>query len=186
MELCHRRIRELNNGISSKSARFKRADLYILHKKMDATSWLCELNGVYKFFIICISCENDYKTAEFDGISQHCYSRGVGIGPVPEHPGEKIRSIPEKRSGASRRKDPELPGEKIRSIPEKRSGASRRKDPEHPGKDSGTFRKKHSGSGPEIFPEHPGKAFSEGLNGDAAVIMVISTRMRGGEETNYV
>ena len=119
MELCHRRIRELNNGISSKSARFKRADLYILHKKMDATSWLCELNGVYKFFIICISCENDYKTAEFDGISQHCYSRGVGIGPVPEHPGEKIRSIPERIQEHSGKNIREVDRRYFRSIPEK-------------------------------------------------------------------
>lgn len=119
MELCHRRIRELNNGISSKSARFKWADLYILHKKMDATSWLCELNGVYKFFIICISCENDYKTAEFDGISQHCYSRGVGIGPVPEHPGEKIRSIPERIQEHSGKNIREVDRRYFRSIPEK-------------------------------------------------------------------
>ena len=119
MELCHRRIRELNNGISSKSARFKRADLYILHKKMDATSWLCELNGVYKFFIICISCENDYKTAEFDDISQHCYSRVVGIGPVPEHPGEKIRSIPERIQEHSGKNIREVDRRYFRSIPEK-------------------------------------------------------------------
>ena len=88
MELCHRRIRELNNGISSKSARNTRADLCILHKKMNATSWLCELNGVYKFFIILSSCENDYKTAEFNDRSQHSWSRIVGAGPM-QKPSEK-------------------------------------------------------------------------------------------------
>jgi hypothetical protein len=60
-----------------------------------------------------------YKTAEFDGISQHCYSRGVGIGPVPEHPGEKIRSIPERIQEHSGKNIREVDRRYFRSIPEK-------------------------------------------------------------------
>ena len=79
--------------ISSKSARFIWADLFILHKKLNVTSWLCELNVVYKFFIICYSCENDYKMTEFNGRSQRCCSRVVGAGLVPQHPGKRFRGI---------------------------------------------------------------------------------------------